>query len=855
MQCRKTLRQKLKAFVDSTKILRRSKDNMNKKFLSLVLALVMVLGTLTPVFAEEAAAPKDKIEKAAKTAPSAKVQWLVDEKIVSGRKLFKDGDEKTDLSLDKNLQRDEITRLLVLGKGLENLANLVQGTMRPYVDVDNSNWANGVITVGSYHLKNTQGVPMLAGYPGNKFLPTRNVSYAELAKMLVCLVDNSITPKMVENFQWPSDWMVRAAKLGILAGVEVKDSKAFVTRQAAFEMLYNALYLYDTAHHVDYGTKFGVVSGYANGELKLNQGDKAFSVKLSESTVYVNNSGYANYIPLRNGQPLQMGSLVRVIADKDGNATHIVELGNPVNGPIAGRWNGVADETVRGLADFKWDGKKDSGSLTVKHDTWLTAEQVAAYNKNNVLPVFPVNKVSSVKIDLTSNTKYFVADANKNYLTEVDKATAQELVNKAYYMHKTTDVPNVYVGYDVLAKGMAGRETTEARVVVFNVVYKTNQDYATVRVTNPSNRNYNFFAEDTMGKVTEYSLAKYAGAMPGYDRPNGLYNTNTAGYNGHFEKLNVLDLDLNKETKEVLGTGLLIRYMTDPSFKVVKADYDHGKLSLLTLEGQNGVRIPDVRVDLQRTDIFLEGQWTKAELEGKYIQLSYNNIKGNSTTGFYIENEDAKEGNRVISGAISILDHPQNLAKIDKAYGQDKNFRIVRISDIKQEVKDGAWLVKVDQVRYNTTGDKYAQVPFNAERWYNITDTDAKLVYDAIYNANFVRKANVEGAEFEAEVIINAAGQITKIAIDRTKAAKLVYGMTSIEPAQEKIKVTFDVNGGKETIPAKEIFQGDMVTKPATDPTRDGFKFLGWFNANGVEFDFTKPVNENITLKAMWKAN
>ena len=439
MQCRKTLRQKLKAFVDSTKILRRSKDNMNKKFLSLVLALVMVLGTLTPVFAEEA--PKDKIEKAAKTAPSAKVQWLVDEKIVSGRKLFKDGDEKTELSLDKNLQRDEVTRLLVLGKGLENLANLVQGTMRPYVDVDNANWANGVITVGSYHLKNKQGVPMLAGYPGNKFLPTRNVTFAELAKMLVTLVDDSITPAMVKNFQWPSDWMVRAARLGILAGVEVKDSSAFVTRQAAFEMLYNAMYLYDTRHNVDYGTKMGVVSGYANGELKINQGEKAFTVKLNASTLYVNNSGYVgnNALQMWNGnQGLWIGSLVRVITDAEGNATHIVELGNPSVGAIEGRWFGVADKTVQGYADFKDADGKSTSKLTVYNGTWLDTAKLQKFlglsdqmKKNQAFQ--DINGKPSMTVNLTSSTRYFVADANRNYLTEVDNATARNLVNKAFY--------------------------------------------------------------------------------------------------------------------------------------------------------------------------------------------------------------------------------------------------------------------------------------------------------------------------------------------------------------------------------------------------------------------------------------
>ena len=840
---------------------------MNKKFLSLVLALVMVLGTLTPVFAEEAA-PKDKIEKAAKTAPSAKVQWLVDEKIVSGRKLFKDGDEKTDLSLDKNLQRDEITRLLVLGKGLENLANLVQGTMRPYVDVDNSNWANGVITVGSYHLKNAQGVPMLAGYPGNKFLPTRNVSYAELAKMLVCLVDNSITPKMVENFQWPSDWMVRAANLGILAGVDVKDSKAFVTRQAAFEMLYNALYLYDTAHHVDYGTKMGVVSGYANGELKINQGEKAFTVKLNGSTLYVNNSGYVGENALRmwnSNQGLWVGSLVRVIADKDGNATHIVELGNPSVGAIDGRWFGVADKTVQGFADFKLNNAKDAWTLTVKSNTWMNQTDLKAYLKdNNFKPVFPSYK-TDIAINLTSNTRYFVADPARNYLTEVDNATARKLVDKVAYGHELKDIPNVYVGYDELAKGIKGRETNEARVVVFNVVNKTFKDDVTVRVTNPSNRTYNFYAENTKGEVTEYSLAKYAGAMPGFERPNGLDNTNTAGYRSQFEKFNVLALDLNKDTKEVFRTGLKIEYATYPSFKIVDARFDHGKLSLITLEGQNGVRIPDVRVDLENTAIFTEGQWTQAGLVGKYIQLTDSNFAGNTKTGFYIKNF-------VIDDVISILDHPQNLAKINKEYGQDKNFRIVRISELEQVTENGPWRVKVEEVRYNTAKDSHAAQEFEAGKYYTLSSNDAAFVYSKLYENTdpkytHITKKDAAGNEykvisvdFEATVVLDAAGKLVEIDVDQHGTTKDITELKTLIAPTKYFTVKFDLNiPANKTLDVTKVDEqkvksGEKANKPADPKVLDGsYKFTKW-QLDGKDFDFSKEtITKDITLKAVWE--
>ncbi len=828
MQCRKTLRQKLKAFVDSTKILRRSKDNMNKKFLSLVLALVMVLGTLTPVFAEEA--PKDKIEKAAKTAPSAKVQWLVDEKIVSGRKLFKDGDEKTELSLDKNLQRDEITRLLVLGKGLENLANLVQGTMRPYVDVDNANWANGVITVGSYHLKNEQGVPMLAGYPGNKFLPTRNVTYAELAKMLVVLVDNTITPKMVENFQWPSDWMVRAARLGILAGVEVKDSNAFVTRQAAFEMLYNALYLYDTAHHVDYGTKMGIVSGYANGELKINQGEKAFTVKLNGSTLYVNNSGYVGKNALQmwnSNQGLWLGSLVRVIADKDGNATHIVELGNPEVGAISGRWFGVADKTVQGLADFRNANLKSGGYITVRQNTWMTQDQLKAYQDETAPSVPRFENVKDVTVRLSSNTRYFVADARNNFLTEVDKDTARDLVGKIGYGDELEDIPNVYVGYDV---NNTRADYTEARVVVFNVVKYGNYDDALVRVTNPTNSIYNFYAENTKGEVTEYSTRNFAGTMPGFERPE-MGSTNTAGYHREFEKLNVVALDLGLDSKDVLRAGVVIRYATDPSFKVIDQTLPHAGAFYLTLEGQNGVVLQKVLVK-DGTKIFTEKDVNN--LVGKYIQVAEKDLGKDADGRFYFKNF-------TMPGVVSVLDHAKNLAKIAPDYGQNK-FEVTVEFSKPVEFDKNDWRIKARNVKFNTPLDKLAQdlVP-GAEGYYYLSENDAAAVNAAL-------EANKATVTFTGTIVVNRPGQEVRLDIDKLIAPEIKLP----EFTENNPKADLDLPEGKKVADLKELTP-DQITAVTTALNNAGnprtFKVENSGNKDGMliisELDAQGNVDAN----------
>ena len=65
--------------------------------------------------------------------------------------------------------------------------------------------------------------------------------------------------------------------------------------------------------------------------------------------------------------------------------------------------------------------------------------------------------------------------------------------------------------------------------------------------------------------------------------------------------------------------------------------------------------------------------------------------------------------------------------------------------------------------------------------------------------------------------------------------------------------VTFDVNGGNETIASQTVESGNKVTKPA-DPTKEGYTFAGWL-LNDVEYDFNIVVTGNITLTASWTEN
>ena len=77
---------------------------MNKKIISLVLALVMVLGTFTSVFAAETTTKKaeakkaeagEKVEKV--VGKDNKIQYVIDKKLVEG---YEDGN----YGLDKNIK-------------------------------------------------------------------------------------------------------------------------------------------------------------------------------------------------------------------------------------------------------------------------------------------------------------------------------------------------------------------------------------------------------------------------------------------------------------------------------------------------------------------------------------------------------------------------------------------------------------------------------------------------------------------------------------------------------------------------------------------------------------------------------
>lgn len=80
------------------------------------------------------------------------------------------------------------------------------------------------------------------------------------------------------------------------------------------------------------------------------------------------------------------------------------------------------------------------------------------------------------------------------------------------------------------------------------------------------------------------------------------------------------------------------------------------------------------------------------------------------------------------------------------------------------------------------------------------------------------------------------------------------YSVTySLAPSTYTVK--FETGEGSK-VELQEIESGKTATKPATDPTRAGYTFGGWYadEDRKTEYDFSKAILEDTTIYAKWSA-
>jgi len=78
-----------------------------------------------------------------------------------------------------------------------------------------------------------------------------------------------------------------------------------------------------------------------------------------------------------------------------------------------------------------------------------------------------------------------------------------------------------------------------------------------------------------------------------------------------------------------------------------------------------------------------------------------------------------------------------------------------------------------------------------------------------------------------------------------------------VRPIPPTFEVDFNTHGGTPVPSTQTIQYGQMATRPALDPTRTGYIFVGWFTTaetGGTEFDFdSTPITADTTIHARWQ--
>ncbi len=85
-----------------------------------------------------------------------------------------------------------------------------------------------------------------------------------------------------------------------------------------------------------------------------------------------------------------------------------------------------------------------------------------------------------------------------------------------------------------------------------------------------------------------------------------------------------------------------------------------------------------------------------------------------------------------------------------------------------------------------------------------------------------------------------------------TDIVNTAEGVTLYADWVEQFTITFDSNGGSDVAAISQGYNSDIIAPAA--PTKTGYTFQYW-EKDGEKYDLTTMPAENITLKAVWKAN
>ena len=135
-----------------------------------------------------------------------------------------------------------------------------------------------------------------------------------------------------------------------------------------------------------------------------------------------------------------------------------------------------------------------------------------------------------------------------------------------------------------------------------------------------------------------------------------------------------------------------------------------------------------------------------------------------------------------------------------------------------------------------------------------------KSIEAGIYNGTVENTGSITGGTFY-DAVTNRKASLSFMTEAGTISGGTFYGSIVNEGGPEqvadsaKVAVTFNTDGGT-SVAEEKVLRGQKVAKPTDDPTKSGYTFTGWEDANGAgAYDFNTPVTAPLTLTAKWEKN
>ena len=235
-----------------------------KKVLALVLAVVMILGTI----ATASAATYTDVKATDNYAEA--IDILSNLKILDG---FKVSDDKYEFRADGTLTRAQAAKIVAIvhnaatnGKIQSDIADLYANAQNPFVDC-NGNWALPYI--------NYCRITGLAdGMTATTYAPKREVTGVQFLKLMLTTLNFDTSKEGYTGTGWDINVLNRANEIGLTAGLaDGWKAIAPVKRGEAAQILVNAL----TAYLVEYGTKIKAPSTIDYSPIAAAKAEEAYN--------------------------------------------------------------------------------------------------------------------------------------------------------------------------------------------------------------------------------------------------------------------------------------------------------------------------------------------------------------------------------------------------------------------------------------------------------------------------------------------------------------------------------------------------------------------------------------------------